>query len=188
MIGGVSSVFVDLQVAMDHDYAIVFPVAAVLILLILGLLLQSLVAPWYLMAAVGLGFAATLGAAVAVFQDFGGSSGLIFILPIVMYLFVVALGTDYNILMISRLREEAQEGLNPHDAAAMAVSATPGPPSRRLASSWPGRREATTLGRASYEGRSNSRRMCSMRRKHDCFYGRSEREPQRTRPSTRSAI
>ncbi|MGD0945087.1 MAG: MMPL family transporter [Acidimicrobiales bacterium] len=121
LIGGISSVFVDLQVAMDHDYAIVFPVAAVLILLILGLLLQSLVAPWYLMAAVGLGFAATLGAAVAVFQDFGGSSGLIFILPIVMYLFVVALGTDYNILMISRLREEAQEGRNPHDAAAMAV-------------------------------------------------------------------
>jgi RND superfamily putative drug exporter len=124
LIGGVSSVFVDLQVAMDHDYAIVFPVAAVLILLILALLLQSLVAPWYLMAAVGLGFAATLGAAVAVFQDFGGSSGLIFILPIVMYLFVVALGTDYNILMISRLREEAKEGRNPHDAAAMAVRHT----------------------------------------------------------------
>jgi RND superfamily putative drug exporter len=121
LIGGISSVFVDLQVAMDHDYAIVFPVAAVLILLILGLLLQSVVAPWYLMAAVGLGFAATLGAAVAVFQDFGGASGLTFILPIVMYLFVVALGTDYNILMISRLREEAKEGRNPHDAAAMAV-------------------------------------------------------------------
>ena len=121
LIGGISSVFVDLQVAMDHDYAIVFPVAAVLILLILGILLQSVVAPWYLMAAVGLGFAATLGAAVAVFQDLGGSSGLTFILPIVMYLFVVALGTDYNILMISRLREEASEGRNPHDAAAMAV-------------------------------------------------------------------
>jgi len=121
LIGGISSVFVDLQVAMDHDYAIVFPVAAVLILLILGILLQSVVAPWYLMAAVGLGFAATLGAAVAVFQDIGGSSGLTFILPIVMYLFVVALGTDYNILMISRLREEAREGRNPHDAAAMAV-------------------------------------------------------------------
>ncbi len=121
LIGGISSVFVDLQVAMDHDYAIVFPVAAALILLILGILLQSVVAPWYLMAAVGLGFAATLGAAVAVFQDIGGSSGITFILPIVMYLFVVALGTDYNILMISRLREEAREGRNPHDAAAMAV-------------------------------------------------------------------
>lgn len=121
LIGGISSVYVDLQTAMNHDYAIVFPVAAVLILVILGLLLQSVVAPWYLMGAVGLGFAGTLGAAVLVFEDFGTSSGLTFILPIVMYLFVVALGTDYNILMISRLREEATEGLAPRDAAAVAV-------------------------------------------------------------------
>jgi RND superfamily putative drug exporter len=121
LIGGITSVYVDLQSAMDHDYAIVFPVAAVLILLILGLLLRSVVAPWYLMAAVGLGFAATLGASVGVFQYIGGSSGLTFILPIVMYLFVVALGTDYNILMVSRLREEAREGRDARGAAAMAV-------------------------------------------------------------------
>lgn len=121
LIGGITSVYVDLQLAMNHDYAILFPVAAALILVILGILLQSIVAPWYLMGAVGLGFAATLGASVLIFQDLGTSSGLTFILPIVMYLFVVALGTDYNILMISRLREEANEGNNPHDAAAMAV-------------------------------------------------------------------
>lgn len=121
LIGGISSVFVDLQKAMDRDYAVVFPVAAILILVILGLLLQSVVAPWYLMVAVGLGFAGTLGAAVLVFQIAGSASGLTFILPIVMYLFVVALGTDYNILMISRLREEATEGLEPRAAAAMAV-------------------------------------------------------------------
>lgn len=121
LIGGITSVYVDLQAAMDHDYAIVFPVAAVLILCILGILLQSVVAPWYLMVAVGLGFAATLGASVLVFQDGMNQGGLTFILPIVMYLFVVALGTDYNILMISRLREEAAEGKDPHAAAAMAV-------------------------------------------------------------------
>lgn len=121
LIGGITSVYVDLEAAMAHDYAIVFPVAAVLILLILGLLLRSVVAPWYLMGAVGLGFGATLGASVLVFQDLRSTPGLTFILPIVMYLFVVALGTDYNILMISRLREEASEGRGPHDAAAMAV-------------------------------------------------------------------
>lgn len=121
LIGGTTSVFVDLHSAMNHDYAVVFPVAAVLILVILAILLQSLVAPWYLLAAVGLGFAATLGASVLVFQDAANQSGLTFILPIMMYLFVVALGTDYNILMISRLREEAREGLSPHDAAAMAL-------------------------------------------------------------------
>ncbi|MGH9083351.1 MAG: MMPL family transporter, partial [Acidimicrobiales bacterium] len=121
LVGGITSVYVDLQTAMNHDYGIVFPVAAVLILLILGLLLRSVVAPWYLMGAVGLGFAGTLGASVLVFQHFGGAAGLTFILPVVMYLFVVALGTDYNILMISRLREEAGEGRTPRSAAAMAV-------------------------------------------------------------------
>jgi RND superfamily putative drug exporter len=121
LIGGITSVFVDLQSAMEHDYSIVFPVAAVLILIILGLLLQSVVAPWYLMLFVGLGFAATLGASVGIFQDLDNQSGLSFILPIMMYLFVVALGTDYNILMVSRLREEATEGKTPREAAAEAL-------------------------------------------------------------------
>jgi RND superfamily putative drug exporter len=119
--GGITSVYVDLDSAMEHDYSIVFPVAAVAILIILGLLLQSVVAPWYLMIFVGLGFAATLGASVGVFQDLGNQSGLTFILPIMMYLFVVALGTDYNILMVSRLREEATEGKTPRAAAAEAL-------------------------------------------------------------------
>lgn len=121
LIGGVTSVFVDLHHAMNRDYAVVFPVAALLILLILALLLRSVVAPWYLMGAVGLGFAATLGATVGVFQDLAGNDGLTFILPLIMYLFVVALGTDYNILMVARLREEAAEGRTPSQAAAMAV-------------------------------------------------------------------
>jgi RND superfamily putative drug exporter len=114
-------VFVDFQKAMNRDYRVVFPVAAVVIMIILALLLRSLVAPLYLMASVGLGFGATLGAAVLVFQHLGGREGLIFLLPIYIYLFVVALGTDYNILMIARLREEAREGLDSHRAAAEAV-------------------------------------------------------------------
>jgi len=121
LIGGITSVYVDLESAMERDYSIVFPVAAVLILIILGLLLQSVVAPWYLMLFVGLGFAATLGSTVGIFQDLGNQPGLSFILPIMMYLFVVALGTDYNILMVSRLREEATEGKTPRAAAAEAL-------------------------------------------------------------------
>ena len=121
LVGGTTSVFADIQRAVNHDYAVVFPVAAVIILLILGLLLRSVVAPWYLMVSVGLGFGATLGATVLVFQNLAGQAGLVFLLPIYMYLFVVALGTDYNILMIARLREQAREGMNPHDAAAHAI-------------------------------------------------------------------
>ncbi|MFI7671961.1 MMPL family transporter [Nocardia sp. NPDC049526] len=123
-VGGMTSVFVDFQDAMARDYAIVFPVAAVLIMIVLGLLLRSLVAPWYLMASVFLGFAATLGAAVLVFQHIQGESGLMFTLPVIMYLFVVALGTDYNILMVARLREEAHAGNEPKHAAALAVRHT----------------------------------------------------------------
>ena len=121
LVGGTTSVFVDFQKAMNRDYRVVFPVAAVVIMIILGLLLRSLVAPIYLMASVVLGFGATLGAAVLVFQHLGGREGLIFLLPIYIYLFVVALGTDYNILMIARLREEAREGADSHHAAAEAL-------------------------------------------------------------------
>jgi putative drug exporter of the RND superfamily len=122
LVGGTTSVFVDFQKAMNRDYKVVFPVAAIVIAIILALLLRSLVAPWYLMASVGLGFGATLGAAVIVFQHLQGDAGLIFLLPIYIYLFVVALGTDYNILMIARLREEAREGKDAREAAAQAVT------------------------------------------------------------------
>nr|WP_246390267.1 MMPL family transporter [Nocardioides soli] len=120
-VGGTPGIFADLQEAMIRDYKVVFPVAALVIMLILALLLRSLVAPLYLMAAVGLSFAATLGATVIVFQGIAGDSGLIFMLPIYIYLFVTALGTDYNILMIARLREEAREGKEPRAAAAEAL-------------------------------------------------------------------
>ena len=120
-VGGTTSIYVDLDDAMARDYSVVFPVAAVLIMIILALLLRSLVAPWYLMVSVGLGFTASLGATVLVFQGLLGEQGLIFILPIYIYLFVVALGTDYNILMVARLREESRGGLEPRPAAAKAI-------------------------------------------------------------------
>lgn len=121
-VGGTPGIFADMSAAMARDYKVVFPVAALVIMVILALLLRSLVAPWFLMAAVALGFAATLGLTVIAFQFIGGESGLIFMLPIYIYLFVTALGTDYNILMIARLREEAREGRDPHEAAAQAVT------------------------------------------------------------------
>ncbi|MEU5777732.1 MMPL family transporter [Streptomyces venezuelae] len=121
LVGGTTAVYVDINKAVDRDYSVVFPVAALAIMVILGLLLRSLVAPWYLMLSVALGFGATLGATSLIFQQIGSQPGLMFMLPVIMYLFVVALGTDYNILMVSRLREEAREGRSPHDAAGTAV-------------------------------------------------------------------
>lgn len=121
LVGGTTSVYVDLQDAMNRDYSVVFPAAAIMIMIILGALLRSLVAPWYLMLSVGLGFGATLGATVLIFEQIQGLSGLIFMLPIYIYLFVTALGTDYNILMIARLREEARQGRSARDAAALSL-------------------------------------------------------------------
>jgi RND superfamily putative drug exporter len=121
LVGGQTSTFADVRSALNHDYGVVFPVAAVMIALILALVLRSLIAPLYLLVAVVLGFAATLGASVGVFRGIAGYDGLIFMLPMVVYLFVIAMGTDYNILMTTRLREEAREGNDPRQAAALAV-------------------------------------------------------------------
>ncbi|MFJ8473721.1 MMPL family transporter [Kitasatospora sp. NPDC094011] len=68
--------------------------------------LRRLRAPVILMLSVGLGFAATLGAATLLFQHTMDNPGVNFMLPLVLFLFVVALGTDYNILISDRIREE----------------------------------------------------------------------------------
>lgn len=121
LVGGQTSSNVDLRAATNADYAVVFPVAALAIVLLLGWLLRSVVAPFYLFAAVMLGFAATLGFTVAAFQGLFGEAGLKSTLPIILYLFVVAVGTDYSILMTARLREEALEGHPPRRATALGV-------------------------------------------------------------------
>ncbi|MFC9292785.1 MMPL family transporter [Streptomyces sp. NPDC057011] len=107
-VGGTAAVFADVSAAVDEDLRLVFPVAAVLIALILFVLLRSLLAPLVMLLAVALGFAATLGASALVFQHALDRPGVAFTLPLILFLFVVALGTDYNILVIDRIREEMQ--------------------------------------------------------------------------------
>ncbi|MEU9042907.1 MULTISPECIES: MMPL family transporter [unclassified Kitasatospora] len=123
-VGGTAAIFADISTAVDHDLAVVFPVAAALIALILLLLLRSLLAPVVLMLSVGLGFAATLGAATLLFQHGLGEPGVSFTLPLVLFLFVVALGTDYNILITDRIREEMHRPGPPRTAVARAVRHT----------------------------------------------------------------
>jgi putative drug exporter of the RND superfamily len=120
-VGGETSAYVDVKHAVSKDMKIVFPVAGLLIGLILAVMLRSLVAPLYLMASVAVGFAATLGASVLVFQGAGGEPGLQFSIPIIVYLFVASMGSDYAILMISRLREGIVDRLSPRHAAQQAV-------------------------------------------------------------------
>jgi RND superfamily putative drug exporter len=121
MVGGTAAVYADVSASVNHDMRVIFPVAAMLILLILVVTLRSVVAPLYLLVAVVLEFAATLGATELAFQQIGGNAGVSFLLPLVLFLFVVALGTDYNILMTARLREEMLAGRSTREAVAQAV-------------------------------------------------------------------
>jgi len=120
-VGGLTSAFADIRDANTRDLWVIFPVAGLLIALVLGLLLRSVVAPIYLMLVVVLNFFTTMGATVLAFQGIGDRPGVSFMLPMLVYLFVVAIGTDYNILMIARLREEAKLGNDPRTAADLAV-------------------------------------------------------------------
>jgi putative drug exporter of the RND superfamily len=121
LVGGTAAIYADVSDSVNRDMKLIFPIAAGLILFILVGTLRSAVAPLYLLAAVVLEFAATLGAAVLVFQQLGDATGLAFVLPLVLFLFVVALGTDYNILMTARLREEMLAGKPVRVAVAEAV-------------------------------------------------------------------
>jgi len=120
-VNGESAAFADVRSAVNRDLAVILPVAAVIIFVILALLLRSALAPLYLLIAVALGYTATLGGAVYLFQTIQGNPGVIFFLPIMVYIFVVAVGTDYNILTMTRLREEVRSGLKPHAAADMTI-------------------------------------------------------------------
>jgi RND superfamily putative drug exporter len=121
LVGGQTMAFADIRAATQRDLAVIFPVAAMLFVLILAGLLRALLAPIYLVLMVVGGFAATLGASALVFQRGLGHAGLAFSIPIILYLFVTAIGTDYNILVTARLREEVRDGRSPRDAAAIAI-------------------------------------------------------------------
>jgi putative drug exporter of the RND superfamily len=122
LVGGQTATYVDIRQQLRDDTKLVFPVAGALILLILALLLQSAVAPLNLLVCVGLAFGATLGLSVIVFLHIANYSGIEFTLPMTLYLFVVAIGTDYNILISSRLREEFHNGFSPKECARIAIS------------------------------------------------------------------
>lgn len=92
--------------------------------LILVALLRALVAPAYLIASVVLSFAATLGLATFAFTDLFHTTGLAFNLELTAFIFLVALGVDYNIFLISRTREEARR--QPTADAVLTALATTG--------------------------------------------------------------
>jgi RND superfamily putative drug exporter len=92
--------------ASDRDLLHIFPVAIIVIAILLGLVMRSLVAPLYLIASVVVSYLAALGLSVLLFQDAAGAGGLNYYVPFLLFVFLLALGEDYNILVMSRIREE----------------------------------------------------------------------------------
>jgi len=113
----------DVSTISDRDLKRIVPIAVVVIGIVLALVLRSLVAPLYLLASVVVSYLASLGLAVIVFVYFAHQGGLTFILPFLMFIFLLALGEDYNILVMSRIREEAAR-LPLRQAVVKAVGAT----------------------------------------------------------------
>jgi RND superfamily putative drug exporter len=109
LVGGFTAVNEDIALANDRDNRIIIPTVLVLIFLILMLLLRSFLAPLMLISTVVLSFAATLGACQLVFEyifDFPGADTSF---PLFAFVFLVALGIDYNIFLMTRVREESQK-------------------------------------------------------------------------------
>jgi putative drug exporter of the RND superfamily len=125
-VGGNTSAFADVRDAIKHDQKVIFPVAALLVAVILALLLRSLAVPLFVMGGVVLGFAATLGASVIAFQGAAGKPGLVYTLPLIVYVFVASMTSDYAILVLSRVREELKAGRSSTTAVATALR-TAGP-------------------------------------------------------------
>lgn len=124
--GGASAQQLDLAATNAHDRLIVIPLVLASVLLVLMLLLRSLVAPLLLVAAVVLVWGAALGIGGLVFGPVFGFTGVDPGLPLLTFVFLVALGVDYGIFLMHRTREETRGGAEPRRAALTALRTTGG--------------------------------------------------------------
>ncbi len=122
-VGGEAPAFYDISQISNSDLVRVIPIAIIVIGVLLALVMRSLVAPLYLVASVGISYLAALGLSTLIFIKFAGDGGITFILPFLMFIFLLALGEDYNILVMSRIREEAHH-YPLREAVSRAVGAT----------------------------------------------------------------
>src|SRR5215469_12643448 len=106
-VGGNTAINLDVARASAHDRNLIIPLILVVVLVILALLLRALVAPVILTATVVLSFAAALGVSAFFFNHVFGFGGADTSFPLFVFVFLVALGIDYNIFLMTRVREEA---------------------------------------------------------------------------------
>ncbi|MDF8264029.1 MMPL family transporter [Luteipulveratus flavus] len=109
LVGGSSATTLDIHDASAHDNRVIIPLTLLVVMIVLGGLLRAIVAPVVLIATVVLSFAAALGLSSLVFHYVFGFGGTDQSLPLFVFVFLVALGIDYNIFLMTRVREEAQQ-------------------------------------------------------------------------------
>jgi putative drug exporter of the RND superfamily len=109
LIGGTSAVYYDVRQANDRDNKVIIPIILLVITLILGVLLRSILSAIVLLGTVVLSYFATLGVSALVFNHVFGFAGGDNSFPLFAFIFLVALGIDYNIFLMSRVREESQK-------------------------------------------------------------------------------
>ena len=107
LVGGQTAISYDIDQSSKRDNRVIIPIVLVLIAIILGLLLRSIFAAALLLGTVVLSFAATLGVCALVFKHVFGFAGSDAAFPLFAFVFLVALGIDYNIFLMTRVREES---------------------------------------------------------------------------------
>jgi len=121
--GGLTAAYADIRETISEDFWRVAAITVAGILVVLIVLLRALIAPLYLVATVLLSWMASLGLAALLFQGILGHSGVSYFLSLIVFVLLVALGSDYNIFLMSRVREESDR-VGVHDGIRIASART----------------------------------------------------------------
>ena len=122
-VGGGTAALLDMENAQTHDNYLVIPLVLAVVLLVLGILLRALVAPLLLIGTVMLSLATALGLSALAFRYVFDYAGEDVAFPLFVFVFLVALGIDYNIFLTTRIREEAfRQGTRPGVVTGLATT------------------------------------------------------------------
>jgi putative drug exporter of the RND superfamily len=123
LVGGPTAIQLDVSAAAKRDFAVIAPLVLLVVFIILSILLRALIVPLVLIGTVILSFLAALGGSVLVFEYIFKFKGMDASLPLLAFIFLVALGVDYNIFLMARAREETMKiGTRPGMLKALAVT------------------------------------------------------------------
>jgi RND superfamily putative drug exporter len=133
LVGGTSALYLDIQHASSRDNKVIIPVVLVVVMVILMILLRALISPLILMLTVVLSFGTALGLSTILFHTVfthlfevgGGFEHADASFPLFVFVFLVALGIDYNIFLMTRVREETQ-ARGTREGSLVALGATGG--------------------------------------------------------------